>query len=528
MNIIELKTYFVFIFVLIMISSCAKQSTLEERLASKDKTVARAALFEIWRAEKNEYVMDMVNYLSDPELKDDAAFALAIIGNEIVDKIVINRMQNAADKTGYLYYTLLRQKTASDRAAAAIASGLKTVKINPSNAPEQFLYDAAAGDYKNAVNVFEGACEAGQGKKEFILLLGEKKYLPAYPFLEKLAKQIPEFKPYAVWAMRRIKPARGIIVNKPDRTITQNPYWKKYGYSPVMPTVAGTFKSIHTANPDILTANDLVYFYYRGGDGNDRIALATAPYSSFNGVNLADYPDNPIINIGKDSFDDLAVLDPATLIFKDKVFLYYSGLGRKGIDAVGLAVSKDRYVFEKYGKNPVITGRAPEVVLKDGVIYLYYVMPNEYSGYSIFLATSVDGYSFTRYGSGPVFGPGAGDEWDSKSVTVQRIREKDGVYYMFYAGDDKYRDYPPYFGVAFSYDLVHWYRGTQNPVFSRGKKGAWDDGGIWFPEVFPYKNKLYLYYEGWGGGESHEKEYGTGGHSQIGLAISDAELEDML
>jgi predicted GH43/DUF377 family glycosyl hydrolase len=292
--------------------------------------------------------------------------------------------------------------------------------------------------------------------------------------------------------------------------------------------VPGTFKSVHTANPDILTANEMIYFYYRGGDGNDRIGLATVAESAFNGNNFSDYPRSPLVDIGKNSFDDLAALDPATVYFKGQVFMYYSGLGKKGVDGVGLATSKDYYVFEKYKKNPVLAGRAPEVVLKDGIIYMYFVAVNEYGGYSIYLATSTDGYNFTPYGNAPVFNFGPGREWDSKSVTVPRIREKEGVYYMFYAGDDVYRDYPAYFGLAFSYDLVHWYRGTQNPVFSRGKRGAWDDGGIWFPEVFPHKSRLYLYYEGWGGGESHEKEYGPGGHSQIGLAVSEYSLEDML
>jgi predicted GH43/DUF377 family glycosyl hydrolase len=295
-----------------------------------------------------------------------------------------------------------------------------------------------------------------------------------------------------------------------------------------MPSVNGTFKSVHTANPDILTTNDMIYFYYRGGDGHDRIAMASVPYNSFDGTNFNDYPRNPVINIGNDSFDDLAALDPAAVFFRDRVFLYYSGLGKKSNDSVGLATSKDFYNFTKAPRNPVITGRAPAIVLKEGIIYMYYVMPNEYNGYSVFLATSDDGYNFVKFGTVPVFTYGTGDAWDSRSVTVPRIREKDGVYYMFYAGDDRYRDYPPYFGVAFSYDLVHWYRSTQNPVFSRSKKGAWDDGGIWFPEVFPYKGKLYLYYEGWGGGESHEKEYGAGGHSQIGMAVSEYDLADML
>jgi predicted GH43/DUF377 family glycosyl hydrolase len=326
--------------------------------------------------------------------------------------------------------------------------------------------------------------------------------------------------------MNMIRSSYKIKYDLVDRTITENPYWEKQGNAPVLPAIPGTFKAWHTANPDILVENGMVYFYYRGGDGHDRIAAASIPYEAFDGEKFNDYPGNPVINPGKNSFDDEGLLDPGTVFFDNRVFLYYSGMGM-GDDSVGLAISKDFYGFRKYGK-PVIVGRAPDVVLKDGLIYMYYVKPNTLGGYSIYLATSRDGYNFTQYGTEPVFAPGDPKEWDSRSVTVPRIREVGGVYYMVYAGDDKYMDYPAFFGIAFSYDLVNWYRGTQNPVFSRGKKGDWDDGGIWFSEVFPYKGRLFMYYEGWGGGESHDKEYGPGGHSQIGLAVSDYVLEDML
>ena len=321
------------------------------------------------------------------------------------------------------------------------------------------------------------------------------------------------------------KPAAKIINDSKERLITKNPYWAKSTSNPIMPSVPNTYKAWHTANPDLLVHNGMIYFYYRGGDGTDRICLATVPYDGCNGSNFNDYSGNPIVGTSKKGFDDKAALDPATIYFNNKVFIYYSGLG-EGDDTVGLAVSKDFYNFKKYGA--VIKGRAPEVVVKDGLIYLYYVLYNN-NGYSIYLATSKDGYNFTKFGEAPVFTPDSNAQaWDSKSVTVPRIVEKHGVYYMLYAGDSMYVDYPAYFGLAYSFDLINWNRGRQNPVFSRGAKGQWDDGGIWYGDMFEYKNKWYLYYEGWGGGESHEKEYGPGGRSQIGMATGAFELWDLL
>ena len=68
----------------------------------------------------------------------------------------------------------------------------------------------------------------------------------------------------------------------------------------------------------------------------------------FDGINFADYTKNPIIRNGaKGAFNGHdAALDPATIRFNGKVFLYYSGLG-EGDDNIGLAVSKDYYAFKK-------------------------------------------------------------------------------------------------------------------------------------------------------------------------------------
>jgi beta-xylosidase len=53
--------------------------------------------------------------------------------------------------------------------------------------------------------------------------------------------------------------------------------------------------------------------------------------------------------------------------------------------------------------------------------------------------------------------------------------------------------------LATSDDLINWTK-VQNdqPLFTRGPHGAWDQGAIWPTAIFEYKDKLYLYYEAWG------------------------------
>ncbi len=515
--------------ILLLCLSCTKEKTMEEKLKSQDKSEIKSALTDIWRLNQSEYLPAIINFLNDPDLREDAAFTLSLAGSGALDEAICGAMAAAKDKTGHLYYLLLRSRTAGFDTGKI----LKRIKdVHPgggeANPSEFFAYCALIGDYAGAVKLFDRANALKNAKKEFILLLGEKKYAPAYGFLDMISTHDPDLRPFAVWAKNIIKPAGKIKADFKDRVIKSNPYWKKYEANPAIPVVPGSYKSVHTANPDILVNNDTIYYYYRGGDGTDRICVSSVPYDQFNGRNFIDYPKNPIIDIGRDDFENYGVLDPSAIYFDQKVFLYYSGLG-KGTNAVGLALSKDFYNFSKYPKNPVIIGRAPSVVEKDGVIYMIYVLPNDRGGFSIFLATSRDGYNFKKYSDTSVLDYDRDAEaWDSKSVTTPRIYEKDGIYYMMYAGDNMYHDYPPFFGLAFSYDMVHWMKGTQNPVFSRGEKGEWDDGGIWFAQVFEYNCKWFLWYEGWGGGESHEKEYGPGGHSQIGMATGEYDLAEML
>ncbi len=514
--------------------SCNKQKTIDEMLNSDNIKEVNYAIDEIWCLNKTEYTINLINLLFDEKYKIKAAFALSFLDNELNDKIVLNKL-NVFDKNTdgalFYFYLISKNRKLPDEIINYLEN--KCAELNDKNS---FVTYMILANLKNTryleslikrYNDFQNEL-LKEIKIEFLLLLGEKKYGKAYTFLSGLKDE--KLNPFITYAKNKIKTPEKIIIDIKDKVVINNPYWKKYEKNPVFPTVPDTFKSVHTANPDLLLHNGIIYFYYRGGDGNDRIAVATVPYDYFDGIKFIDYAKNPIIDIGKKSFDDLAVLDPAAIFFNNRVFLYYSGLGTVKPDSIGLATSNDFFNFTKAKKNPVLKGRAPEILLKDDLLYLYYVLPNNRLGYSIHLATSRDGYNFTEYSKKPVFEYSPDENsWDAKTVTTPRIIEKNGIYYMIYAGDDKYMDYPPYFGLAFSYDLINWYRSSQNPIFSRGKKGEWDDGGIWYAQIFEYKNKLYLWYEGWGGGESHEKEYGRGGHSQIGLAICDGfDISDML
>ena len=169
----------------------------------------------------------------------------------------------------------------------------------------------------------------------------------------------------------------------------------------------------------------------------------------------------PIINVGPEgAFDSQNVLDPAFVVFQDKVWLYYSGDDPANTHTIGLAVSDDGIHFEKQGA--VLPGRAPEVVVKDGALFLLYQTFEEGRGCTLHAATSPDGRHFTPVSADPIY-PRPTGQWDSFSVTTARIHAPGGGwYYLLYGGSAYLADEPDYFGLARSRTLLDW---TPHPGF---------------------------------------------------------------
>lgn len=282
--------------------------------------------------------------------------------------------------------------------------------------------------------------------------------------------------------------------------------WTHHPDNPILPPSGETWKSHWTANPDFQRFQDRLLLYYRGNgrmpgdDGNyhDRIGVAEVQDITPGTLELTDLNNGePVIDIGEcpDDFDCGMVLDPAAVIFNGKVYLYYSAIGVDGAIEnwqVGCAVSEDGVHFEKKGQ--VKWGRCPEVVKKDGKIYLFFqIYKND--RYKTHLAVSDDGINFTDVQGDPVF-QGEEGSWDKYSVVTSRIFKEGGWYYMMYGGSSYLADEPEFFGLARSKNLIDWERHPGNPIFGVAARGKPDGGAIWFPAVYEGEDHYIMIYEG--------------------------------
>ncbi len=73
----------------------------------------------------------------------------------------------------------------------------------------------------------------------------------------------------------------------------------------------------------------------------------------------------------------------------------------------------------------------------------------------------------------PVLGPGAPGAWDESGIWAPDIIEVDGVFHMFYTGSDARNNQA--IGMASSSDLHHWDKHPGNPLVT---PGAWSDRAV--------------------------------------------------
>lgn len=276
-----------------------------------------------------------------------------------------------------------------------------------------------------------------------------------------------------------------------ESAVSNQSLWRRDAGNPIV-VPATEWSAEFVAPSSVLQRDGSLTVFVEGGDRErEYVGAYTCDDPCRLGTEWRPDPGNPILRPAVGGFDRGSVFDPAAILFRGALRLYYSATpggphefaegapAESDIPAepecIGVAYH-DGQGFARDAK-PVLEGRCPAIIEWQEVLHLFYVKVVR-GGYRIYLATSQDGEHFDEVPDGPVVDVGPAGAWDSYTVTTPKVFQDDDHFTMLYAGDDRSIDDPTGIGIAVSADLLHWSKHPGNPVFTTGDPGQFDSASV--------------------------------------------------
>ncbi len=302
--------------------------------------------------------------------------------------------------------------------------------------------------------------------------------------------------------------------------------WQKDAFNPVLTrdTVIANLPNdlIAISDPWVMKENDTYKMWYTCGGLNyptdtelrSRICYCT----SADGLHWNKYAGNPVMDVSYNGMWDslgvetVTIINDPTAVASERYKMWYAGqyFNEYRYD-IGYAFSADGINWTKHATPVLQVGAAsawdngflegPSVMKEGGVYKMWYcgydvvVDGNGTDGNTnIGLATSTDGINWTKHPNNPVFTTGTGT-WDSHYVQDPHVLKDNGVYYMWYGGNDV-EGYGQQVGLATSTDGIAWTKSPMNPVLQKGGANDWDANTASFPSVLKGDNSYEMWYTG--------------------------------
>ncbi|MHB8902796.1 MAG: family 43 glycosylhydrolase [Thermoguttaceae bacterium] len=199
---------------------------------------------------------------------------------------------------------------------------------------------------------------------------------------------------------------------------------------------------------------------------------------------------------------------PEAIVLDGKLHLFYQTYGNGPRDAICHAVSDDGIHFRRDPTNPVFrptgdwtSGRAidAEVFAHDGKLLLYFATRDPAMKIQMLGVASADLQSdlgrraWTQRVDGPVLKPEL--PWEQECIEAASVCRHGDLLYMFYAG--AYNNKPQQIGVAASRDGIRWTRLSSEPLLPCGSPGQWNSSESGHPGVFlDDDGRGYLFFQG--------------------------------
>ncbi len=310
-----------------------------------------------------------------------------------------------------------------------------------------------------------------------------------------------------------------IVVN----CVNAQAYWTKSESNPVMPYSSNNVNDpsgyTHLLEPTVLYDSVAQKFtmWFTSSTSQYGSKFSVSQAESQNGTDWYLYARNPVLLAGPAGSFDEGGIDASRAVYTGSEYqLFYTGVSQ-GKYSIGGAFSSDGVAWHKFAGNPVLTtGTAGswdsknigwcDVVLKDGVYYLWYNGTSGDHWEGIGLATSTDGKVWTKYAGNPVFVKNTSG-WDGYEVATPAVVFCKGLFQMIYQGMASTG--PSAFGWAYSEDGIHWMRGSNEPILTAG--ATWE-ATLGTADVLFVNNRFHMWYSGRSGATQHW---------QIGYAWSD-------
>ncbi|MBT4731453.1 hypothetical protein HOB87_05755 [Candidatus Woesearchaeota archaeon] len=275
--------------------------------------------------------------------------------------------------------------------------------------------------------------------------------------------------------------------------------------------------------PHIIDSN-LCKVYFSGRDKDNRSHIGFFVVNLEEPSRILDLSKQPVLSPGDiGSFDDNGVTPSCVVENNTDIFMYYIGWN-PGFNVRmhlfgGLAVSQDNgNTFERYSKAPIIErnrvnpflNTAPYIVKDHNLFRMYYVSGVEWihkdlPRYNIQIAYSNDGINWERNGVVAI------NFKNDNEMALARpwVIKENGIYKMWFSYKNNWEDGSTYnIGYAESNNGDDWLRKDKESGIKTSKNG-WDSEMIEYAAVVPYKDKLYMFYNG--------NNYGFDG---VGLAVA--------
>jgi hypothetical protein len=303
--------------------------------------------------------------------------------------------------------------------------------------------------------------------------------------------------------------------------------WRKQGRI-FVPSGEGFFRT-HAARPIPYQLNDEVLrIFFSSRDHDDRMLPNYIDVDIRNPSRIVQESKAPLIDLGAPgAFDDSGVTLASLVECDGTVYLYYTGWKRRRTVSFELSVGLFQWdrktdAFRRVFSGPILGQdrhhpllvAGPFVIREDGVYRMWYCSGTDWKFpsnnpepiYTVFYAESGDGIDWK-----PRTGPVIPYKYDGEVISAPWVLKLKSKYCMWYSTrGHATKDAKSYaIGYAESLDGVSWKRLDDLAGLSRSPEG-WDSEMVCYPAIFPYQDKVYMFYSG--------NEVGRGG---MGYAVAD-------